>query len=76
MWEDPIVAEVHRTREKLAAEHDFDVKAIFADLRERQAALGERLVRQKQRTEPAAQGDRDRHIASPGSTLTDAAPVT
>ena len=37
MWEDPIVAEVHRTREKLAAEYNFDVKAIFADLRKRQA---------------------------------------
>ena len=31
MWEDPIVEEVHRTREKLAAEYDFDVKAIFAE---------------------------------------------
>ena len=45
MWEDPIVEDVHRTREKLAAEYDFDVKAIFADLRKRQAALGERLVK-------------------------------
>ena len=24
MWEDPIVAEVHRIREKLAAEYNFD----------------------------------------------------
>ena len=47
MWEDPIVAEVHRTREELAAAFDFDVKAIFADLRKRQAALGARLVRPK-----------------------------
>ena len=47
MWEDPIVADVHRTREKLAAEFDFDVAAIFADLRKRQVALGARLVRQK-----------------------------
>ena len=39
MWEDPIVADVHRTREKLAAEYGFDVKAIFADLRKRQAAF-------------------------------------
>ena len=47
MWEDPIVAEVHRTREKLAAEYNFDVTAFFADLRRRQAALGGRLVRPK-----------------------------
>ena len=47
MWEDPIVADVHRNREKLAAEYGFDVKAIFADLRKRQAALGGRLVQQR-----------------------------
>ncbi len=47
MWEDPIVTEVHRTREKLSAAFDFDLKAIFADLRNRQAALGTRLVTQK-----------------------------
>jgi hypothetical protein len=47
MWEDPIVEEVHRTREKLAAEHGFDVKAIFADLRKRQISLGARLLPQK-----------------------------
>ena len=29
MWEDPIVAEVHRTREKLAAEYNFDIDAIL-----------------------------------------------
>ena len=44
MWEDPIVAEVHRTREKLAAEHNFDIAAFFADIRKRQTALGSRLV--------------------------------
>jgi hypothetical protein len=44
MWEDPIVAEVHRTRQELSAQFDFDVKAIFADLRRRQAGLGSRLV--------------------------------
>jgi hypothetical protein len=52
MWEDPIVAEVHRTREKLAAEYNFDITAFFADLRKRQTALGSRLVPQKNRAEP------------------------
>jgi hypothetical protein len=47
MWEDPIVAEVHRTREKLAAEYGYDVKAMFAALRKREASLGGRLVPQK-----------------------------
>lgn len=47
MWEDPIVAEVHRIREELSAAHDFDVQAIFADLRNRQSSLGSQLVRPK-----------------------------
>ena len=52
MWEDPIVAEVHRIREELAAEFGFDVKAIFADIRKRQTALGARLVLQKKPASP------------------------
>lgn len=44
MWDDPIVAEVRRVREGLAAKFAFDPKAIFADMRDRQSTLGERLV--------------------------------
>ena len=55
MSEDPIVAEIHRTREKLAAEYNYDVAAFFADLRKRQAALGRGLVLQKKRAEPEAE---------------------
>jgi len=55
MWEDPIVAEVRRTREELAAAFEFDVKAIFADLRKRQTALGARLVRPKKQPNQALQ---------------------
>jgi hypothetical protein len=53
MWEDPIVGEVRRTREELSARFDFDVKAIFADIWNRQAALGGRLVSRKKRPELA-----------------------
>ena len=49
MWEDPIVAEVRQIREKLAAKFGFDIKAIFADLRQRQGSLGGRVIRQKSR---------------------------
>ena len=44
MWEDPIVAEVHRIREELAARFNHDIHAMFADMRKRQSALGSRLV--------------------------------
>ena len=58
MWEDPIVAEVHRTREMLAAKFNFDIDAIFADMQKRQAALGDRLVSPTTRAEPTAEDDR------------------
>ena len=74
MWEDPIVAEIHRIREKLAAEFNYDVKAIFADLRKRQESLGSRLVRQKKRAEPTAEADPGGHSASVESTPSEAAP--
>jgi hypothetical protein len=61
MWEDPIVAEVDRIRELLAAKFDFDVDAIFADICGRQTALGERLVRQRNRNEPKVEATRGRH---------------
>lgn len=75
MWEDPIVAEVDRAREMLAAKFHFDVEAIFADIRKRQAALGERLVPQRMRAEPNAEADRDRYAGSAESADSDAAPA-
>ena len=45
MWEDPIVADVRRVRECLSAQFDFDVAAIFADIRSRQPRTGNRIVR-------------------------------
>jgi hypothetical protein len=58
MWEDPIVAEVHRIRRELAARFNFDVAAILADMRERQRALGPRLVSLVQSAEVEAESDR------------------
>jgi len=58
MWEDPIVSDVRRTREELSARFDFDVKAIFADLRNRQASMGQRLVSRQQRVEFLDAADR------------------
>ncbi|MBM3995149.1 MAG: hypothetical protein FJ303_13505 [Planctomycetes bacterium] len=69
MWEDPIVAEVHRTREKLAAQFNYDIKAIFADLMKRQVSLGARLVAPKKRAEQTVESGSDE------ATSTDAAPA-
>ena len=59
MWEDPIVSEVRRIRDELSTRVNFDVHAIFADMRKRQATLGARLVRRKK-------GDRAEQAAAPG----------
>ena len=75
MWEDPIVAEVHRTREKLAAAYNYDIAAFFANVRKRQASLGSRLVRQRRLAEPTAEADRGRHSGSGGATSSEAAPA-
>ena len=68
MSEDPIVAKVRQIRERLAGQFDFDLHAIFADLRERQTLLGSRLVRRpkKGRTEQAAVPGRDSAVLHPG----------
>jgi len=56
MKEDPIVAEVRQVREQLARQHNYDLHAIFEELRQKQASLGARLVRlsRKPSPEPAA----------------------
>jgi hypothetical protein len=76
VWEDPIVTDTHRTREELAAEFSFDVRAIFADLRKRQAALGGRLVPQKKRAEPTEGFDRGQNSDSSRSTPIEPAPAS
>ena len=52
MREDPIVSDVRQVREQLSAQFNFDIKAIFADLRSRQVSLGHRLVRQSTTAQP------------------------
>jgi hypothetical protein len=41
---DPIVEEIRRVRENLAAKHGFDVKAILAAAKKRQRRSGRRVV--------------------------------
>jgi len=68
MYEDPIVDKVRKTREHLAEKYDFDVGAIFEDIRKRQGGLGKRLVRRQKRSiaEQAAETDRNSATPHPG----------
>jgi len=68
MSEDPIVSEVRQIREELARQFNFDVHAIFEDLRKRQSLLGSRLVRRQRPTkgEQAAAPAQDSATLHPG----------
>jgi len=52
MYDDPIVNEVRKTRERLPEKFDFDVSAIFDDLRKPQAKWGNRLVHRERKKGP------------------------
>ena len=43
MKNDPIVDDVQQTRERLAAKFNYNVAAIFADMRSRETSSGTRL---------------------------------
>lgn len=44
MWEDEIVEEIHQIREAYAKSFNYDLDAIFEDLRKKEAASGREVV--------------------------------
>ena len=44
MWQDPIVEEVRKARDEHAVRFDYDLRRIFADLREQEKRSGLRYV--------------------------------
>ncbi|HMQ52072.1 MAG TPA: hypothetical protein PKE64_03450 [Anaerolineae bacterium] len=44
MWQDPIVGEVRRLREAHAAQYNFDLKAIYLDLKKAEQQSEHRKV--------------------------------
>ncbi len=44
MWTDEIVEEIHQIREQYAKSFNYDLDAIFADLRKKQAESGREIV--------------------------------
>ena len=44
IWQDPIVAEVRKVKERLAAKFNFDVVAMLRDQQQREKRHGNRLV--------------------------------
>ena len=44
MWEDPIVAEIRRIREEHAARFNYDLWAMYEDLKEQERKSGRKFV--------------------------------
>lgn len=44
MWTDEIVEEIHQIREEYAKSFNYDLDAIFADLRKKEAESGRKVV--------------------------------
>ncbi len=68
MWEDPIVKEVRDIRKELSAHFNFDVHAIFEDLRKKQSTIGLNIIRHKSRkkAEKVVSPQRDSATLHPG----------
>ena len=48
-WTDPIVAEVRKVRDAHAAKFNYDLRAIYEDLKGKEAASGRKYVRYEPR---------------------------
>jgi hypothetical protein len=44
MWSDEIVEEIHRIRDEYAKSFNYDLDAIFADLRKKESESGRQIV--------------------------------
>ena len=44
MWIDPVVEEIRQAREAYAAQFDFDLDAIYEDIKRQERESGRRLV--------------------------------
>lgn len=44
MWEDPIVEQLHKIREEHARKFNFDLQAIYNDLKEQEAKSGYKII--------------------------------
>jgi hypothetical protein len=49
MWNDPIVAEVRKIRQKIAAKFKYDIRAIAEDARKRERKSGHPIVSPRRR---------------------------
>ena len=71
MTDDPIMAEVRATRDKLAARFDYDVEAIFRHIQAREARSGLTYVPCPPRRPAPADSAQERKSRAGGRTVRD-----
>lgn len=52
-WSDPIVDEVRRVRDAYAARFNYDLRAIFRDLKEQEKRSGRKVISCSSESEPS-----------------------
>jgi len=76
-WSDPIVDEVRRARDAYAARFNYDLRAIFRDLKEKEKRSGRKVVSYAENPQPneALQPTGAATPVSQSSKVADAAPA-
>jgi hypothetical protein len=69
MWTDKIVEEIHQIREEYAKSLNYDLDAIFADLRKKEAASGREIVNLSRK--PGLTTRWSRRAGNPGKEVKD-----
>ena len=67
MWQDPIVEEVRAIRDAYAKRFDYDLNAIYRDLKEQELKSGWKLV-SLQPKRIAVKESKNRHVSETGGT--------
>ena len=68
MWRDPIVEEIRRIREEHAARFNYDLRAIYRDLKEKEKQSGRKMASLKPvRPRPIGRPQASRKITLPAA---------
>ncbi len=73
-WSDPIVEEVRRIRDAYAARFNYDLRAIYRDLKEQEKRCGRKVV-SCSKDPPRDEADRVPPSVGPAQTVSDTAPM-
>lgn len=74
IWSDPIVDEVRRVRDAYAARFNYDLRAIYRDLKEQEKQSGRKVVSYS-RGSSGSESDKTLPSIEPAPTVSDKVPM-